>query len=1435
MAKIILNVELQAKNATAELNKLITSIRGIGTELNKIQPNKDLTKQLNALARALNSVSTNTKKVSAAKKNEAQISLKQAQTLKAEAQAREADAKAAQAQARANKTVTDSAQQQNKSFKDLMTTQIKHQVIQRASAAILNTLAAAWNSVNETLIQTESMVVSIQRILNEDVSAEKIGDDLYAVAYEYGAKIEDVNELAQTFARSGLSWNETLDATRAGIVAMNVAELDATEASEGLIAVMTQFDVSASRLMGTIDALNKTDDQFPVSAEKLLAALQRVGSTAVNANLSLEQTIGLVTALSESTGRSGANLGTALNSLILYTQKDSALDVYASLSENMSDIVEQYRMGAADILAVWRGLSEEMTNLSAEQIDVLDQYFATEEGQALNEELKAELGDIGDLQSAVWGTANVFRQNYFVALLSNIATTDEATQTALNSAGYSIEENAKYMETFEARQNQVIAKWQDMANDEQGLLAVRKWLLDLAEGALDFIDAIGGIGNALQTIRPTLLPITLLFTFNKTQAMMEGLLKGIKNLGTGLASLPTLITTVKTGFNALGSAAAGAEMAANAASAAMAAATLGVSLIVTAISWIVNAVQAANQKAEEARQAAIETGLAAKDEAENLMALRDDMREAEVGTEEFTAASAALAQELGLTADAFEKSGLSAEEYAKKLENLTEIELRRKLSQAKSGVDAAEEEVEDAGGHKYSVDLYKNALEDYDRLIFEQTNAMLDNNVKKIEETTTEIEALEEYFASEEGLAIAKLIEAQESYDELLKALEDIVDDTEETTENTAAWKANLEGVKTQFSDILNDTGEVNEELSYQNKVLEAQKALTEAIAQARKDYLNSVLDEYLDGLEDETKYEEYLLKIEEERRDLVIERVQAYIDGLEEETTLQERLLAVEEAREALENAKNQRTVRVYNGRTGNWEWQADRHEVEDAQNSLDEAEASLDEYLKSRAWEEIQNSIKDGSANEGAIRQILDKWLSLSGSGELNSWGDGLVREINDATKDAADATTSSVDSLTEYLKNEAVAEIRELITSGNATSGGIKGILDKYLQKSGDGALFEWADNLNTAMSKAIESGYFDGSKVSSQVQALNTAQENLQAYLAMRVIDDIMEAAGDGKPTQEIIDETLEKYRALGLSDSMINKIRGLVSGAIEDTTTSSVTNPAGNKTPSPLNQGLANSGLSGSSLAAEMNVAPPGKGTSSENRSIYDLSQYKNYDDIKAQFAKWEDWITNTTDPAWLHTAQQLDYWNEQFDLILSDGTKRNVLLTQAEFAKKNWDSYANYQDYVVQTLEKYQKYTDDSEGFFRNKINNILNVLSDAPDLLTYDNGGILYGTGGIKATGNAEAVLGPELTKKMLEPVTTAQFREAVENLGFIFAHPREMVTATDVLKDITFLNRGGPTTQNNGPQYTINGMQISKEVAENYTVAELLSSAAFLSGSNF
>ncbi|MDE7089233.1 MAG: phage tail tape measure protein, partial [Prevotella sp.] len=175
----------------------------------------------------------------------------------------------------------------------------------------LRAIQDGLSSINETLVKTEDFVISLQRVLpSGSASDSEISSRLYQIAADYGQTIENVQQIATNFARSGMSWADTIKATEAAVLALNVAELDAEEATTGIIAIMSQFGLEASDLERVIDELNKTADNFPVTTEKILAALQRTGSAADNANLSLEETIALTTALSKATGRSGENIGT---------------------------------------------------------------------------------------------------------------------------------------------------------------------------------------------------------------------------------------------------------------------------------------------------------------------------------------------------------------------------------------------------------------------------------------------------------------------------------------------------------------------------------------------------------------------------------------------------------------------------------------------------------------------------------------------------------------------------------------------------------------------------------------------------------------------------------------------------------------------------------------------------------------------------------------------------------------------------------------------------------------------------------------------------------------------------------------------------------------------------------------------------------------------
>lgn len=394
----------------------------------------------------------------------------------------------------------------------------------------INLIKAGFASLNETLVNTEKRVIAIRRVLNEDISSTNISNDLYNLAIEYGQTFDNVADIAENFAKTGMDWTESIQAAEAALLALNVAELDSEDASEGLIAIMVQFGKEASELTDIIDKLNKTADRFPVSTEEILLALEKTGSYAKQAKMSLEETVAVITALSSATNASGQQLGTAIKSLLAYTTRSASLDTYAALSPEMAAVVEEYRKGAVSILEVWEGLSKEMQHLTKEQGDMLAQYAESAEGQALEDALGEELGEVYDDMTGVYDTAGTYRKNYFIALMSNFNEVSEALEEMKGAVGYSQEENLQYLNTYEAKLNSLTAQWEKMLNSEQGFLDFKKDLVDMGSRLLDIVAALGGIDTIVRSIIAAVAPYVTVKFFKSIIAHFSALKNSVKGV-----------------------------------------------------------------------------------------------------------------------------------------------------------------------------------------------------------------------------------------------------------------------------------------------------------------------------------------------------------------------------------------------------------------------------------------------------------------------------------------------------------------------------------------------------------------------------------------------------------------------------------------------------------------------------------------------------------------------------------------------------------------------------------------------------------------------------------------------------------------------------------------------------------------------------------------
>lgn len=106
-----------------------------------------------------------------------------------------------------------------------------------------------------------------------------------------------------------------------------------------------------------------------------------------------------------------------------------------------------------------------------------------------------------------------------------------------------------------------------------------------------------------------------------------------------------------------------------------------------------------------------------------------------------------------------------------------------------------------------------------------------------------------------------------------------------------------------------------------------------------------------------------------------LIDALNALTDATEDANAIAERQEAVDKAREALANAERQRTVRIFNPVTGQWEWVANAGDVEKARESLRSAEQALEKEQLDQTISAIKNAKPEDLAGLTLSTAILDK----------------------------------------------------------------------------------------------------------------------------------------------------------------------------------------------------------------------------------------------------------------------------------------------------------------------------------------------------------------------------------------------------------------------------------------------------------------------------
>ena len=265
------------------------------------------------------------------------------------------------------------------------------------------------------------------------------------------------------------------------------------------------------------------EDNYAVSSEDLVAGLTRSSGAAKVLGLTLDETIGILTVMREATGRTGKEVGNALNSILSFMQRPTAIKAFEA--EGIRVFADEARTQFRNVIEIFDEMSAKWPTMSVEAQDIFSEQaeqvglYSEEMAEAIG--LQKEWTDIQqrDLSQAA---AGIYRRNYLLALLQNWAKVDEVIIGLEDSLGYSMRENERTMATLEKQIQSLKAAAEQfaVAIGDAGLLDQMKGLV---EGTTDVIKWFNDLDDSAKTLIITFAEVAIAIKLITALMNMMGL------------------------------------------------------------------------------------------------------------------------------------------------------------------------------------------------------------------------------------------------------------------------------------------------------------------------------------------------------------------------------------------------------------------------------------------------------------------------------------------------------------------------------------------------------------------------------------------------------------------------------------------------------------------------------------------------------------------------------------------------------------------------------------------------------------------------------------------------------------------------------------------------------------------------------------------------
>lgn len=375
--------------------------------------------------------------------------------------------------------------------------------------------------VYDNVLELDTAVTELKKVskMTGDEMNEYL-DRTATNARELGANISDLVSSTADWKRLGYTDKDSEELARVSALMANVGDQidNATTASSYLISTMQGFGLVADDAEHLLDCMNQIANTEPVSMNDLGIIMQKSSAAMSAAGNTYQETLSLAAAVNGVLQDSEAS-GTYLKTLSMYLRASKTDAENAGIAtDGMASSVSELR--------------SELKQLAG--VDIMKDNNTFKSTYQIMKELSEVWKDLSDTtQANITELISGKRGGQSTsALLNNFSVAEDAMKQALNSSGSAMRENQTYMDSLQAKLNQLDSAFQKFSTDLMKS-DIPKFFVDLATVFVDGADNAVKFAGALPTLTAAISGVLSVM-------QMSGKLKN----GAGKVNMPSYICCV---------------------------------------------------------------------------------------------------------------------------------------------------------------------------------------------------------------------------------------------------------------------------------------------------------------------------------------------------------------------------------------------------------------------------------------------------------------------------------------------------------------------------------------------------------------------------------------------------------------------------------------------------------------------------------------------------------------------------------------------------------------------------------------------------------------------------------------------------------------------------------------------------------------------------